>query len=119
MERGNLNFNFLGLAQHVVTSSALMHIYAIHPEGDIPSRKLTAMIDRKNCHSWKGDAKVLNVKLRARWMIGMNRARAALSASGVFFNEELNPIMIQNKERGVDMLRIYHTRIGVMAGDGL
>ena len=116
MKGGNVNFDFLGLTQHVGTAGGLSQVYARHPEWDTMARKLMSTVNHKNCRSWNGDTSVANVNIVRCRRIGVIRALAALKKCGIFSGEDLDINLIQREESGVCMLHPYHKSVGVLAG---
>ena len=66
-----------------------------HPELDAGSRKLSGDIkDHVNPTTWKGDTDPSKVNLGIAWKQGATLAAAALTADGVYTQEQVNYIQI-------------------------
>ena len=117
LRQGNLNFSCLDLRDRFGDAVLIQWIYSEYPEWDESSRRLTNSMDRKNTRSWKGDTLVANVDEVACWEKGRNEALSILSVGAVFTDAELDINSIVKNEPGVDMLRPYRERVGVMSGD--
>ena len=61
MNDGDLNFDCFGFQQGIGIATDLSQIYGRHTEWNLPLRRLTPSFDRKNCHSWKCDTRVVYV----------------------------------------------------------
>lgn len=113
-----MNFDALDIRNRCADASIISWIYAQHPEWNDSARRLKSSANRKNTCSWKGDVDPSKVDEAKWWMNGRSEAIAALHASRVFKDSDLDiDAIISAAEPGVDMFRPYRKQIGVLAGD--
>ena len=117
MMRGNLNFDCLDLRDRLGDAVLVQWIYTQHLEWDQSTCRITNTVDRKKCHSWRGDTKVAGICLTQCWTKGQDWAVANFFTSRAFSLEELDINSIKEREPGVDMICPYRVQIGVLAGD--
>ena len=106
MHRGDLNFDCLDLRNRAADAGLVQWVYGMHPEWDLPSRRLKSSYDRKNPRSWKGCTKVAEVDEIGCWCEGRKRALEALHASRIFTTAELDIDLIMAAEPGVDLMQM-------------
>ena len=88
-------------------------IYSRHPEWDRGSRRLGgASLDKWNPRSWTGCVDVRKVNVPLAWAAGMARARARLSATGLFEARELDFAALAASGEGITMLQPRGVRVG-------
>ena len=88
-------YPYFWLADRIIGLMSVARFLDQHPELDAGSRKLSGDIkDHVNPATWKGNTDPTKVNLGIAWKQGATLAAAALTADGVYSQEQVNYINI-------------------------